>query len=106
MRKKHKSDIQTIAHEVLETPFWPDGVEAKGAYFRTQDDCDGILSEGIYLSFTCDGDAWIHTSSRPFQSCRYRMPMFGGGRSPRVLNALLMVALDIKQDNDEDTIVD
>ena len=93
------NDIQHIARKVLETPFWPDDVETKVSYHRTHDDCDGNYSEGIAVAFTQDGDAWVQTIKKSMGMCRYREPHFGGGLSPRVRNALLLLALAIKLDN-------
>jgi hypothetical protein len=91
-------DYNKMAYEILEAPYWPKDLSSKESYFRTHDDCDGELHKGIAVGFTCDGDAWIYPGREPY---RYRMPCVGGGRSPRVRNALLLLALAIKLDNEE-----
>ena len=95
-----KNDIQNLAREVLETAFWPEGVQTKVSYHRTHDDCDGDYTEGIAIAFTQDGDAWVQTVKKSMGMCRYREPCIGGGLSPRVRNALLLLALAIKLDNE------
>ena len=86
--------------KILETPFWPDGLEPMKRYFRTQDDCDGDLKEGVAVIFSEDGDAWIETIRRPMNTCRFRTYQ-GGGNSLRVRNALLILAYAIKLDNEK-----
>ena len=49
--------------------------------------------------FTKDGDAWIGIDVRNF--LRFRMPLCGGGQSPRTRNALLILAEAIRLDNEE-----
>lgn len=84
----------------LENGFpWPEELEQSKIYFRRQDDHDGNLGEGVSVSFGIDGDAYIETNSRPCSSCRYRVPLIGGGRSPRVRSALMILALAIEADN-------
>lgn len=95
-------NIDEEIKKILETPFWPQGVDSDRAYFRTHDDCDGNTMFGTGVAFSQDGDAWIWTTAQfAGSSCRYRMPMIGGGRSPRVRNALLILAMAIKMDNEE-----
>ena len=97
-------DIQRMARKVLETPFCPDGVSFSSNHFRTQDDCDGDYSSGVNVIVGPDGDAWIGATCELGEMCRYRIPVIGGGRSPRVRNALLLLALAIDLDNEEDPV--
>ena len=85
---------------VLEGCYWPEELEAEKYFFRTQDDCDGDLSSGIGVVVDAQGDVWVETVSKSLESCRYRMPLIGGGMSPRVRNALVLLALAIKLDNE------
>ena len=80
--------------------YWPEELEAEKYFFRTQDDCDGDLSSGIGVVVDAQGDVWVETVSKSLESCRYRMPLIGGGMSPRVRNALVLLALAIKLDNE------
>jgi hypothetical protein len=89
-------------HEILDENFWLPGLEADEFYFRTQDDCDGDKSEGMSVMIDRQGDAWVTVRSRPMHGCRFRMPLVGGGRSPRVRNALVILAEAIRLDNESD----
>ena len=86
-----------LIRQLLETPFWPDGLKPREHYFRTHDDCDGEDHKGVTVLFSDDGDAHIVT---PREGCRFRT-FAGGGQSPRVRNALIILALAIKADNEE-----
>jgi len=97
-------NIEKTIHKILDEPFWPDTLNADGSYFRTHDDNDGELAAGTTVAFSPDGDAWLWTTTQSGISCRYRMPFTGGGRSPRVRNALLILAMAIQADNDESPI--
>jgi len=88
--------------KILETPFWPQNIETMKPYFITHDDCDGDKSEGLRVTISNDGDVWISdTINRPMTSCRFRTHG-GGGRSLRVRNALLILAMAIKIDSETD----
>jgi hypothetical protein len=89
------------AIKLLESPFWPAELEVNKIYTRTHDDCDGKMEEKINIGFTIDGDAWISTYAHRAPMMRFRMPIIGGGRSPRTRNALLLLALAMKLDNEE-----
>ena len=86
------------ARELLEASWWPSELETRVPCFRTQDDCDGDRASGIMVVVTEDGDVSVETHKGP---CRYCMPMRGGGLSHRTRNALLMLALAIKLDDEE-----
>jgi len=86
-----------LACKLLETPFWPDGIDTRTRYFRTHDDCDGEMHKGISVLFSEDGDSWVRTCP---DGCRFRT-YGGGGMSLRVRNAMLLLALAIKMDNEE-----
>jgi len=96
----HKNDITKQIGKILETPFWPKELTPLKKYFRTHDDCAGEF-KGISVKFTEEGDACITTCH---EGCRFRT-FGGGGRSLRVRNALLILALAIKFDNEQYTII-
>lgn len=80
---------------------WPEGLEALVSYSRLHDDHDGTFQGSIAVVIGPDGDAHVTVPGRrPCQSLRYRTSQ-GGGRSMRVRNALLILALAIKMDNEE-----
>lgn len=85
---------------LLETPFWPGDITTNATYFRTHDDCDGERREGLAVYFAEDGDAYIKITVPALKSCRFRT-VLGGGNSQRVRNALLLLAVAIKLDNEE-----
>jgi hypothetical protein len=93
-------DFSEKVKDVLNAVEWIPELETNCNYFRTHDDCEGDMSQGLSVVFSMDGDAWV--STRYGQSCRFRMPFMGGGRSPRVRNALMILAMAIKMENDEE----
>ena len=86
--------------DVLEQCYWPEELKADEYQFRTQDDCDGDKGSGISVVIDRCGDAWIDSTTARHISARYRMPGSGGGQSPRTRNALVLLALAIKLDNE------
>lgn len=91
--------IEKRIHEILEEPFWLHTLDAANTYSRQHDDTDGKNEGFLNVMFTKDGDAWIAIDVRNF--LRFRMPLDGGGRSPRTRNALLILAEAIRLDNEE-----
>lgn len=95
------SDPGKAMRQLLETPFWPENIQAGESYQRFEDDSP---LGNISVMFGGDGDGYIavmqERDSDDFKfSMRFRMPMFGGGQSPRVRNALLILAEAIRLDN-------
>jgi hypothetical protein len=90
-------DINGMARKVLEIPFWPDGLPTDEDYFRQHDDHDGDITQGIRVLLTEFGDVGISTGR---EMRRFR-PFGGGGQSMRVRNAILLLALAIKLDNED-----
>ena len=84
---------------LLEEPFWPKTLKAQESYFRTHDDCDGDLGQGVSVTIDPQGDVWLDTTTK-MCPCRFRT-FFGGGQSLRVRNALLILAEAIRLDNEE-----
>jgi hypothetical protein len=97
MKPPSDEKIAKYMRTILETSFWPSQLSPKETYFRTQDDCDGDLSNGMSVTFSEDGDAWIDT----FRNCCRFRTHGGGGRSLRVRNALILLAIAIQLDNKE-----
>ena len=96
-----KRPIEDRVHEILDEDFWLPGLRPDEFYFRTQDDCDGDQNNGIAVGIDRQGDAWIQANKRSFSGYRYRMPLSGGGSSPRVRRALVILAEAIRLDNEE-----
>ena len=102
----HRADEQamntpTAIKRLLESHYWPSELKPGELYQRYEDDSP----EGyIAVTFGGDGDAHLMVIGKqdPNEhklSFRFRMPMKGGGQSPRVRNALLILAEAIRLDN-------
>lgn len=87
--------------QLLEKPTVIPGLSLSKTYYRNHDDCDGNPGHGLVVHIGPDGDTWVKTTVPPMSSCRFRSPGVGGGVSPRVYNALKLLALAIMLDNDE-----
>jgi hypothetical protein len=86
---------------VLETPFWIEGLETDVFYERLHDDHDGSRQGRILVAMGRNGDAWVSVNG-PSNVPTLRFRTFGGGGlSPRVRNALMVLAQAIKLDNEE-----
>jgi hypothetical protein len=92
-----------IVHAILEESFWLPTLKPAFNYVRFEDDS---RKGNIAVMFGEDGDGYINVTSErdpddPHFSMRFRMPMVGGGQSPRVRTALLILAEAIRLDNEE-----
>lgn len=80
----------------------PPGVSdnPNAVFTRRHDDTDGKRGpeQEVSLTFTPDGDAWLMLPG--YDSLRFRAPM-GGGRSPRVHRALILLAEAIRRDSEQ-----
>ena len=99
MKKSQDEKLLKDAHRLLENPFWIQELKVNTPYTRTQDDHDGTWTGKVSVTFGPDGDAWVEVDKT--DSLRFREPVIGGGRSPRVRNALMLLALAIKLDNED-----
>ena len=103
IKKYLKQDTQGLIAAILEEPFWIHSLETHTPYTRFEDDS---VEGNLTVSFSPDGDGWIQVHSRPDSKelrtvFRFRTPFQGGGKSPRVRNALLILAEAIRLDNKE-----
>lgn len=94
------------ADKILSKPEWIEGLKTMEGYRRYEDDTrhahlDVIIGDDgdAHVSFWADPDDPYQ--SKVWPSLRFRMPMIGGGESPRVRKALLLLAAAIKLDNEE-----
>lgn len=78
---------------------WPQELSTGTTYRRLHDDHDGRGEGKLIVTFSADGDAWVWTDQHQGPSLRFRSPI-GGTHSPRVRNALILLALAIKLDGD------
>ena len=97
MADKFTSQVKKL----LKTPpCWPEELTTKKSYIRLHDDHDGTKQGKLCVLFGPDGDAYVSISGEfPSESLRFRAPL-GGGRSPMTRNALIILALAMKWDNE------
>ncbi|MES2214184.1 MAG: hypothetical protein V4465_02220 [Patescibacteria group bacterium] len=107
-----KKDPSAALEILLDEPFWHNDVQTNVDYRRDGDDTDG-KKQGISIGFSHDGDSWISVASyregfgeengkteiSPYPIDHRFRSGFGGGRSLRVRNALMFLALAIKLDS-------
>lgn len=94
------------AKRILSKPENVEGIDLMTCYRRYEDD---TMLGHLEVVIANDGDAHISFwadpddpyQSKAWPSLRFRMPFSGGGQSPRVRKALLLLALAIKLDNEE-----
>ena len=99
MPKKLNSQMEDVRKLLDDGLSWPPELSADTMYERIHDDNDGTGEGCIRVGFTPDGDAWITTDKHHGQVLRFRTAL-GGGNSVRVRNALVLLALAIKRDNE------
>ena len=97
MPKPSQEDLVAAVRLVLESPFTIPDLTSREEYARLHDDDDGTGQGIISVMFGEDSDAWVNIAG---SSLRFRS-FFGGGKSLRVRNALMILALAIKLDNEE-----
>jgi hypothetical protein len=105
MKKKRevkidRNQIVKIVDQILESNFWIHGLRTNYFYQRPQDDHDGDPQKGI-LGVCMDQSGDAHISVGNHESSRFRMPGGGGGNSPRVRIALMILARAIQEDNED-----
>ncbi len=91
--------VDRALNTLLERMWWPQTLQPQQAHSRVHDDCDGDRSQTltVYLGHDLDAHVMVDGSNL---SLRFRAPL-GGGASPRVRNALLVLAEAIRRDNEE-----
>ncbi len=95
------SAVTSSLDVLLESVFWPKSLSIGAAYSRVHDDCDGQRGAEHELTVVIGRDGDLHVLQCGEISLRFREP-FGGGASPRVRNALLVLAEAIRRDNAAD----
>lgn len=93
--------ISRALNTLLDSYHFPLTLDLNTRYSRVQDDCEGIKdhSQALSVIISHDSDVWIFTGGG--QPLRFRMPLLGGGMSPRVRNGVLVLAEAIRRDNEE-----
>lgn len=92
-------DFEKKLPKLLAEPMFIEGIHSNESYERAHDDHDGTWTGTICVQLSCDGDVWLG-SDQFRKTLRFRT-FSGGGRSLRVHNALRILALAIKLDNEE-----
>jgi len=83
---------------LLEGIYFPESLRGMDGVGRIEDDNDGDPTRSIAILFGHDGD--LHVGTRLGEFRRFRTQA-GGGVSPRVYNALLVLAEAMRRDNEE-----
>ena len=91
-------DIEKTIYALLDEPFFPESLGDEDEFTRAHDDHDGDLTQTLDVILSPDSDVCIRTYHD--RMLRFRNS-FGGGQSLRVRNALLILAMAIKKDNEE-----
>lgn len=91
--------IEQSIDRLLENDFWIRSLAPDELYTRLHDDRDGESGENHQLRVYIAPDADLHVfMPGSMESLRFRN-YFGGGKSLRVRNALLVLAEAIRRDN-------
>lgn len=111
LQKAVEDNPLEVVHAILDSDFWLSSLETMGFYSRFEEGKAERLEDdspkgAISVGFSNDGDGWIQVLSKPdsddyHTAFRFRMPMIGGGQSPRTRVALLILAEAIRLDNEK-----
>jgi hypothetical protein len=93
--------LAAVVKQLLEGFYWLPGLQANTRYARLHDDHDGECDGWLSVTIGEDGDAWVDPINATGGGLRFRMPLHGGGASPRVRTALMILAEAIRLDNEE-----
>lgn len=96
MSEQRPNELQL--RQMLESYFWPPALRPNVRYQRLHDDHDGTQEGWLSITIGEDGDAWVGADG---MELRFRMPMTGGGASPRTRTALVILAEAIRLDNEQ-----
>jgi len=100
MREISIERLNKDVRRILNNPFFVQGLETGITYERTQDDDDGTGEGRIQVCIIPRAGDIVVTTDKHHRAMRFRNS-FGGGMSPRVFNALMVLAYAIKLDNEE-----
>ncbi len=101
MTRSSQEEIIEGIYRALDHPFWIPALNGKKSFVRIHDDHEGTCKGKIGITIGKDSDVWVGVEpSHDLGSLRFRTSR-GGGNSQRVRNALLILALAIKLDNEE-----
>lgn len=99
--KLNDEELRQQVINLLEGAYWLNDLNTMCRYTRNHDDDNGTRTGKINVIISGDGDThmWIDAPSEG-GSLRFRT-YHGGGLSLRVRNAIVLLALAIKMDNEE-----
>lgn len=96
-----QDQLEKSLSTLLEGDYWLSGLGPNEVHSRRQDDCDGSGGAEHQLQVYLGEDADIHVFiPGQLHSLRFRHGL-GGGQSPRVRNALMVLAEAIRRDNED-----
>lgn len=96
-----QDQLEKSLHYLLEGDYWINTLAPDVLHTRRQDDCDGSGGAEHQLQVYLGEDADIHVFiPGQLHSLRFRHGL-GGGDSPRVRNALMVLAEAIRRDNED-----
>ncbi len=100
-RMLEKPEMDKALNDLLESDFWIDTLKPDEIHQRLPDDTDGEtgLEHRLQVYIAQDTDVHVFLPDG-MSSLRFRN-YFGGGRSQRVRNALMVLAEAIRRDNEE-----
>lgn len=81
--------------EAMLKPHFPEGLDVGRRYRVESDDCGRDGSEMLVVTIGNDGDCHVSVTAKSVRFCART----GGGRSPRVRQALLWLCAAIRLDN-------
>jgi len=98
-KKLSEKILRQALDQLLEEPLPLPEITSNTLTFRTEDDCDGNLGQGLQLRMSPDGDVWVLSLKR-MGALRFRNGMIGGTSSPHTHNALRLLMLAMIKDDE------
>lgn len=94
-----QAEVSEAMDTLLESMYWPGTLAAGQCHTRIHDDSDGRADDEHALSVILAADGDVHVIAGAGQPLRFRCAL-GGGMSPRVRAALLVLAEAVRRDNE------
>lgn len=94
-----QAEISDAMDILLESMYWPTTLAVGQCHTRIHDDSDGQADAEHALSVILAADGDVHVVAGAGQPLRFRCAL-GGGVSPRVRSALLVLAEAVRRDNE------
>lgn len=94
-----RAAVSNAMDTLLESMYWPATLAVGQCHTRIHDDNDGRADAEHALSIILAADGDVHVIAGAGQPLRFRCAL-GGGMSPRVRAALLVLAEAVRRDNE------